>query len=299
VRKFVLLAVVWSGLASAQMEIHSKHWLHGVPTGAPETNDLIVRDIYALSSNDTTKFADWVAYRLTMHEVGGDLDVERKWRNDPYLDESGTLEGAGSGDDYDGVGDAGIDRGHRAPLASFKGSRYASQAQYMSNITPQRVGLNRGPWKNLEGAVRKLVRTGTTVWVLTGPLYEVPQSGLPSTTESHTVPSGYWKIVCIEKGDSLELAAFILHQDAGQSDDYCSGLVDAGSPVTVDVVEQRSGLDFFRDLPDATEQALESGEGHQNQMMQYLNSPELAAGFQNVVFDMLRANKPPTGSARV
>jgi len=32
-----------------------------------------------------------------------------------------------------------------------------------------------------------------------------------------------------------------------------------------------------------------SSEAHQNQMMQYLNSKELQAGFQRVVFDMLLA----------
>ena len=42
-------------------EIHCKHFIYGYPTGAPCSNDLIVRNIYALSSNDETKFADWVA----------------------------------------------------------------------------------------------------------------------------------------------------------------------------------------------------------------------------------------------
>ncbi len=34
-----------------------------------------------------------------------------------------------------------------------------------------------------------------------------------------------------------------------------------------------------------------SGEAHESQMMQYLNSKELQAGFQRVVFDMLLAKK--------
>ena len=42
------------------------------------------------------------------------------------------------------------------------------------------------------------------------------------------------------------------------------------------------------DFPMALDEAvMESGEAHHNQMMQYLNSPELQAGFQRVVFDML------------
>ena len=39
-------------------EIHTFHCLHGCPMGTAATNDLIVREIYTLSSNDRTKFAD-------------------------------------------------------------------------------------------------------------------------------------------------------------------------------------------------------------------------------------------------
>ena len=52
-------------------EIHSQYFLYGYPTEAPATNDLIVRDIYALSSNDDGKFSDWVAYRLDSVTVTG------------------------------------------------------------------------------------------------------------------------------------------------------------------------------------------------------------------------------------
>jgi type I restriction enzyme R subunit len=46
------------------------------------------------------------------------------------------------------------------------------------------------------------------------------------------------------------------------------------------------------DFPGALDEAvMESGDAHQNQMMQYLNSKELQAGFQRVVFDMLLAAK--------
>src|SRR5690606_9298182 len=45
-------------------EVHCKHFFYGRPRGTPYTNDLIIRDGYAMSSNDDTKLADWVAYRL-------------------------------------------------------------------------------------------------------------------------------------------------------------------------------------------------------------------------------------------
>ena len=46
------------------------------------------------------------------------------------------------------------------------------------------------------------------------------------------------------------------------------------------------------DFPGALDEAvMESGEAHQSQMTQYLNSKELQAGFQRVVFDMLLAKR--------
>lgn len=64
-------------------EIHWKHFIYGYPTGTPATNDLIVRDVYAISSNDTTKIADWVTYRLDKKTVLGNTETTRDWKADP------------------------------------------------------------------------------------------------------------------------------------------------------------------------------------------------------------------------
>ncbi len=71
-----------TGLPAKAQEIHTTHCLHGCPAGAPVTNDLIVREIYVLSSNDTTKFADWVAYRVTEDTIGP--TQSRNWKADPF-----------------------------------------------------------------------------------------------------------------------------------------------------------------------------------------------------------------------
>ena len=54
----VALTLGVDGLAS---ERHADRRPYGCPAGAPPTNDVVVRGIYVLSSDDTTKFADWVA----------------------------------------------------------------------------------------------------------------------------------------------------------------------------------------------------------------------------------------------
>lgn len=241
--------------AQPRPEIHCKHFFKGYPFGTPASNDLIIRDIYALSNNDSTKFADWVAYRLTMHEVDGSLDVDRKWRVDPWLGEDETLEPKpDSEDDYkSSFGTLGVDHGHQAPLAAFKGSRFASQTNLLSNITPQKSAMNQGPWNKLEARIRKLVETAKTVYVMTGPLYERDMPLLPNAEETHIIPSGYWKVViCVTGKNSFEHAAFIMDQESGRTDPVLTKLV------TIDAVELRSGLDLLWELEDPEETAVES-----------------------------------------
>lgn len=194
---------------------------------------------------------------MTPHEVMGGLSLGRNWKADPWLDDNETLEPSGP-DDYKGVGDANIDRGHLAPLGSFKGTRHAWQTNYLSNITPQKKDLNRHSWKCLEGMVRKLLpKRYQNVWVITGPLYEDdPPKKLPDTDEDHLMPSGFWKIIIVKPGDnaSIKVAAYIFNQDT-----------DKDSPVsdhvtTIRKIEQRSKLNFLRLLPDDVEEELELSE---------------------------------------
>ena len=48
---------------------------------------------------------------------------------------------------------------------------------------------------DLENAVRDVVRTGQDVYVVPGPLYEWYFATLPEADESHSIPSGYFKVV--------------------------------------------------------------------------------------------------------
>lgn len=237
-------------------ELHSKHFLFSPPEGAPAWSDLIFRDLYVISSNDSTKFADWVAYRLTAAEVVGTLDLERDWRSDPWLDADETLEaGSGSSDDYRGAhAAADYDRGHLAPLASFKGSPHASQVNYYSNIVPQKGPFNQGPWQRIEQAERDLVCGGQVLWVMTGTLYDgAAQPDLPNAGEKHTVPTGFWKIIARMDGGDPWAAAFIFEQSTPRDAEVTDHLV------SINEVESRSGLDFFGRLSNSTENALEVG----------------------------------------
>ena len=86
------------------------------------------------------------------------------------------------------------------------------------------------------------------------PLYERTMPKLPFANESHKVPSGYWKIITLKKGPSLEIAAFIFDQDTPKNDEIMK------HHVTIDEIERRSKLDFFWELNDTLEDSLEKNE---------------------------------------
>jgi endonuclease G len=211
-----LFSLLLSSAASA--DVLSVHCPIGCPSN-PEKNDLVFGHLYAMSNNPDTKFADWVAYEVDVVNFGD--TPGRKWAVDPLLDQNETLEAA----DYKGASSSSLeaDRGHQAPLASFAGSRYWSELNYLSNITPQDKDLNQGPWKNLEEAVRGAVKFRNSLFVMTGPIFSVEMASLPGADEGHTVPSGYFKIIYNEKGES---AAFIMQQSAGRKDRYCQAVAD-------------------------------------------------------------------------
>ena len=200
--------------STANADILSVHCPAGCPSN-PVDNDLVFGHLYALSNNSQTKFADWVAYEVSPTNFG--TSPGRLWQSDPLLDSDDTLEKA----DYKGANSSILkaDRGHQAPLASFAGSRYWSELNRLSNITPQHKDLNQGPWKHLEEAVRRAATYEKSLFVITGPLFHSQMPLLPDADESHKVPSGYFKVVYDLAGNS---ANFVMQQSAKRQDNFCT-----------------------------------------------------------------------------
>lgn len=225
---------------------------YGCPTGTPSNNQQIERPIYTLSNNRTTKFADWVAYRVTPSTIDGP-SRSRNFRSDPAISSSYTLE---TSDYRDAHAILGTDRGHQVPLAAFSNTAYWNDTNYLSNITPQSSNLNQGPWVRLETAVRNHARAGNNVYVITGPLHETFFGQLPRANEGHQVPSGYFKVVAtISSSGFVRAAGFIMEQDSQRQDNFCS------KETTINEIEQRTGLNIFPGFSYSKERAVESNLG--------------------------------------
>lgn len=201
-------------------------------------NRLIDHHIFLLSLNPSTKFADWVAYRVERKNMHG-KNKKRLWKADPKVPRSIAILPS----DYKGANKRyQYDRGHQAPLASFTNNRFWMRANYLSNITPQKAALNQGAWKHLENAVRKLSEK-KRVYVVTGTMYDgkrMPK--LPHAHLQHQVPTGYWKLIVYTGTDQKTacVSAFVLGQSTPRQANFCR------HKTTLSSLQKRLGQRFFK-----------------------------------------------------
>jgi endonuclease G len=231
---FVVLALLSIQAFSQEVDL--------LPTST--TGRIIEHGSYTLSYDETHEQAEWVAYELTASEVNGSYDRTDNFRRDPRVE-----TGSASLADYRG---SGYDRGHLAPAADMSFSRQAmSESFYLSNMTPQEPGFNRGIWRKLEGQVRDWAVDKGSVYVVTGGILSGSYKEEIGPNDV-TVPSHYYKVVLDYDGPSQSKAiAFILPNKRGTKPlkDYA---------VAIDEVERRTGIDFFHKLPEAVENTLEA-----------------------------------------
>lgn len=104
---------------------------------------------------------------------------------------------------------SGYDQGHLAPSADFEFSQEANDETFvLSNMVPQKSGLNRGAWRHLEARVRKWICGEEKVRVFTGPVLE---ENLPTIGESLPVPKKFFKVL-LDETPPRKVLAFVYSQ---------------------------------------------------------------------------------------
>lgn len=210
--------------------------------GIPKTNGQLVNRIgYAFSYSEIHEQPLFVTYQLTKKEVENKV-AKRKdnFRKDPLV-----KTGSAILDDYKR---SGYDRGHLAPAADMAWSEQAmSESFYLSNMSPQNPGLNRGMWAQLESNCRKWAVTNGKVHIITGPIIRPNYSSIGPNKV--TVPQWYYKIiVSIEQEKAI---AFILPNRKPQKP-----LINF--VVTIDKIEEITKLDFLNKVPEDLENKIEA-----------------------------------------
>lgn len=149
---------------------------------------------------------------------------------------------------------SGYDRGHLAPNYLI-GKLYGREAQratfLMSNISPQSQRLNKLVWQRLEEAEADVVapRAGE-LWVLAGPVFSAAPRRLASGIP---IPDAFYRIwLDVADAGDPRVLAFIVPQEVCGTEPLSQYLA------SVDEVERRTRLDFFHELEDGLEAAIEA-----------------------------------------
>lgn len=202
-----------------------------------EMGEMVHHKYYSLSYNATHKQANWVYYSPQIALKQG---VKRT--ND-FREDKTIASGSALPEDYTR---SGYDRGHLCPAGDMNQSKEAmSETFYMSNMSPQDPGFNRGIWKNLEEQIRRWSKR-EKIHVVTGPIFKNTKGKIGKSRV--TVPGFFYKIVYAPKRE--QMIAFILPNQ--KSKRHFSDHV-----VSVDSVEVFSGIDFFQKLPEKLQEKLE------------------------------------------
>ena len=199
----------------------------------------------------------WTAYPLYSSVIGGDYSAS--WKPNPNLQESQQINiwsRSYGVEDYS--------RGHLVPDASRDGnSEMLKKAYYATNQVPQiQNSFNGGIWSNLENAVRREVKSDT-LYVVTGVAFRkvggsenIKYIQPAKDTKQCPVPNYFYKVVMKVKrsGSTITSASTIgfwfEHKTySGSYENYT---------MSVDQIEQWTGMDFFVNLPDSVESSAET-----------------------------------------
>lgn len=198
---------------------------------------------FSLSYSEEHEQAAWVAYVLSSKETEGKIPRSNNFREDPSI-----ISGSAKLTDYKG---SGYDRGHLAPAGDLKWSESSMKDSfYLSNMSPQVPGFNRDIWKRLEEWTRDQTMINGEIIVITGPVLtdgpyeEIGVSGVD-------IPKRYFKVLLDYTEPDIKAIGFIMENKTSKEDIL-------NFAVSIDKVEEITGLDFLYLLEDKLENNIES-----------------------------------------
>ena len=249
--------------SSAHWQLRSRHLPFGVPVlvddrysslpnSAVPGVSVLVREGFVIGHFDRGKIPLWMSMRWTKEDLL--LSLEAKERRRQFHADDELPKGARGAADY---GNSELDRGHLARNKDNTawGEDNARMGDLMSNVVPQPVNLNRGPWLELEKVVssapEKRVALSDTFWVVAGSIFD--NGTVRETIGNGTaVPDAFFKIVTwMDRNGKLQAMAFIFPKDVTNRNPtaYLS---------SIDEIESRTGIDFFSALEPEVEKKVEA-----------------------------------------
>ena len=223
----------WMELPAVQ-EIEGYAWVfHNMTVLGKEVRN------YSICYDAANMQPRWVAYPLNSYLIGSgsrtndwsQIDPEIPQKYQPYT--------------ADTWGKGGV-RGHMLPSADRLRTEANKATFYPTNMTVQDYDMNGGIWANLEGNVRSWARSCDTLYVVTGC---VPSARFINDKKGNrvNVPASYWKALLRYQSSGnpqYEGVAFWVENRS-----YADNSVNGSISMTIAELEQKTGIDFFPNLP--------------------------------------------------
>ena len=212
------------------------------------TNQVIRHTYYTLSYNEEFEQAEWVAYELRKKYIKNN-DFKRPF----FITDTKVASGSANWKNYK---NSGYDKGHLCPAGDMEFDINAYNATFLtSNIAPQLHNFNDGIWNRLEQKVRYWAVKYDGIYVITGGVLK--DSSHTIGNEKVLVPKYFYKILLDNNEGNFKMIAFLVPNEESNKPLY-------NFVVSVDRVEQMTGIDFFPKLNDDLEDRLEKSSDYKS-----------------------------------
>lgn len=209
---------------------------------------------YSAEYDTSKKHARWVAFKF--FDLTAEVNVNRSPDDSFAADPSLNVNYQRTRSDF---GAKGFDRGHLCASADRLYSQEANlQTFYYTNMSPQKNSFNTGVWQSLENLTRAWGRSNTlrdTLYVVKGGTIDKEEQiwKYIDNDRSKPVPKYYFMAFLNKKGDKYKGIAFWLDQTIT----YPTNVKLANYAISIDQLEELTGIDFFVNLNDNLEKAIE------------------------------------------
>ena len=210
---------------------------------------------YSLEYSYKYKHSYWIAYRFD-NTTGGNVGRNEAYKPDPEL----PSQYAAKHNDYT---NSGYTRGHLCASSDRQYSKEANQQTfYMSNISPQSGnGFNQSgsAWNTGEDKVQawgyNISRSTDTLYVVKGGT--IGEGMIKGYIKNEiAIPKYFFMAVLFRSGDNYKAIGFYMPHENLKDDP------DKKDPkkylMSIDALEQKTGIDFFHNLPDNIENTVEA-----------------------------------------
>ncbi len=210
-------------------------------------SQILKRYSYTTSYNKDTRNPNWVGWSLTSDHTDG----EYARKNHSFTEDTDVPTPRATYADIR-EGECGYQRGHMCPAGDNKWAYEAQQDAFlMTNICPQNGNLNQHDWKYLEEACRTWAQKYGKIYIVAGPIFY--NKDYKTVGENRVaVPDAFFKVIMRtgnNANDTKAIGFIYANQTGHHKMDYYVR--------TVDEVEEATGYDFFHQLDDTIENAIE------------------------------------------